>query len=350
MVGPPIKYDINWKEIANRALAGEKKADLARELKVSTSLLSWYLRKNGASQGRCEWTSYEDSVITEQYEKTHIDKLKDLLPNRSVFSIRRRAHELGIKKDISIYEHSSPQSDLAVLLNDSLTTFYYMGLLAADGWTGGKKKKTTLGIRLAIKDKNYLLQYAKYIKCNNILEVEPSIAKPGALVQNNGKSIVVVASNKDLVPLIAEKFDFKVKKSFYAPEFSKYENFTLGQLKAFLIGFMDGDANLQSIIKINTEDYINDTVDFNSFGEHSTGRIEVLYTWEFFLVGLFTKIFDSNPSTSKRQKENRQEMFTLYLKSKHITILKQFIIENNLPVMKRKWPFLSTGVGLSNVE
>lgn len=304
--------------------------EIATILRISNELVMYYLKKENIKVDKqvTYWTDEEIDIVTKYYANTPICDLKKMLPTRSLGMIRHRAYKLRIKKEY-IYPIQTPRSTLEVLLSENLESFYWMGFLAADGWT---THNVTLGVGISVKDETHLLKYKNYIKYTK--DLARSTSSPTKLVEVYSNQVKLVARDKDIVPKIIEKFDFKYNKTFNPPSKLKYIDFTQDQLISFFIGFIDGDGT------INTE-YCKLVS-----GERGKGSprisIECIYAWKEFLDFLIETIeskFNCKlPRGYKRVRKNKSDLVVTRINTINIiNKLKDFALENNLPVLERKW-------------
>jgi hypothetical protein len=322
------KDPVNVSEALQLLQDGLSYQEVANKYNVSKQAIYYVAKKHGTKSKivkKSDWSDSEINIIKEKYSLTSIDDLVKLLPARSESSIRRKAHELGCKKEY-IYKHQQPKSSLSVLLDSSLETFYWMGFILADGWVS--KDLLTLGMSLAEKDKDHLYKYAEYIKCRNI-QTSTFCNRHLEGINNNTSEIVRIASrDKDLVPRIAGKFGFTCKKTHLPPEIEKYDNFNVNQLMALFVGYIDGDGSI----------YIDKSKGYTS----PRLSIEAISSWDQFFHYLKDRFISElgvelNECTY-RQRENRSKLCCFRTGRKGtLRFLLKFINKHNLPVLERKW-------------
>lgn len=98
-----------------------------------------------------------------------------------------------------------------------------MGFLLADGNFCDNKVRLTL----AIKDKDHLYAFAKYINYNSPI-TESDI------------NVILASKNVEIVPKICEKFDIKSNKTYFPPK--TITSFSEDLQYCLLAGFIDGDG------------------------------------------------------------------------------------------------------------
>jgi hypothetical protein len=327
------------KKIKNLIKSGASLEDLGNKLGITKQAIWYRLKKLGlktiGQKTRAEdWTLKELQYLKHNYRKTEIDLLSSKLKNRSLTSIRRKAFELGLKKDNSIYKHTIPKSNLNNLLQDSLEAFYWIGFLFADGCIDFKRN--SISIKLSIKDQKHLQKYSTFIESTNKIYQSVSICTaPEASKNCLTKQVCVSSTDKSIVPKIIDKFSFKQKKSYNPPLVKLFKKFPTELLVSFIIGFIDGDGTVES-------PYYRLLPSGNKQITSPRIGVECHHSWkEFFdfmieVLDLVTK--EKLPKAYTRQREGKQDLAVIRFNRKStLTYLKNFIEKNKLPVLERKW-------------
>lgn len=300
--------------------------EIAEKLNISSALVSFYLKKyklksNNPYKG--DWSNRELNTLNCLYSNTPMNVLSKKLPKRSFSSIRRKAFELGLTKDISIYSHCSPQSNLSKLLINCPESFYWAGFITADGWFDFKKN--SLGITLSKKDEHHLLKFAEYIQCKSIYYFKTKSRKISTGSITGPKDYISLrVTSKELIPQIIHKFDFKVKKTTNPPSHSVFSKFTDKELLSYLIGFIDGDGWME--VSKSCKSYrigITSSKEWKEFLDFLLSKLETIYKLDI--------------PKSLIRKDRPNQITTRIGKSEVILGLKKFISKNNLPVLERKW-------------
>lgn len=188
--------------------------------------------------------------------------------------------------------------DLSVLLEDSLEAYYWIGFLLADGhFENGRVK-----FHLALKDSEQVKKFARFIKWSGNFD-------------DRGKlGIGVAAKHTEVIEELCKKFDIKHNKTYNPP--NTILNHDKELLKYLVIGFIDGDGNIEKQYKRN-DCFI---------------RIKTHTSWENILKE-FCEIIGYD---EKHVKNNKQGYSELCISDSNIlTELKKEA--NKLPVLKRKW-------------
>jgi len=237
------------------------------------------------------WTLEDDEKLKNTYFKYETNKLDQIFPNRSISAIRQRANKFGLCKS-----HDN-DSKIHRLLYDCHESYYWIGLLLADGSIFNKK----LSIKLHYKDFNYIELLAKYIGLTT---------KYSKYKNQIGFSI----SNRDIVPLIMQKFDWKHNKTYNPPDITTYN---LDYIKSLFIGYVDGDGHIRT-----------------QFGRKDClMSIRVHSSWLTVLKDFYSilEIDGAEPYVSN----DGYAIWTIAYKN--VIKLKQHIIDVNIPYFKRKW-------------
>ena len=104
------------------------------------------------------WSEEEEKIMIKNYSITSSEELLELLANRSWSSILAKAKKLKIRR--AEYQYSTMRdSNVDILLNNSIQTYYYIGLLFADGYFTDKK----IQLSQCMKNKNMVYRFAEYI-------------------------------------------------------------------------------------------------------------------------------------------------------------------------------------------
>ncbi len=247
------------------------------------------------------WTKEEDKILLENYQLPK-KQLLMLLPSRTAASINIRASLLGYKKQQNEYKNS----DISILLNDDILSYYWIGFIMADGCFSGPSLNR-LQIKISAKDSEHLEKLARYIKTDCVYTTSKKTLK---------KYVTLTAQDKFNSPLIRQKFDFKQAKTYNPPQSIKTNDFNL--CLALLAGLIDGDGNIGK--QHNRQNYFF--------------RIKCHRSWQNFYNILDSKLFVT-PNPSKINKKGYFE-YSIYRKDT-ITKFLQSIKKLNLPLMDRKW-------------
>jgi hypothetical protein len=191
------------------------------------------------------WSEMEENIIIKYYSNSSSEKLLKLLENRSWSSILAKAKKLKLKR--AEYQYSTMRdSNVEILLNESVKTYYYIGLLFADGYFTNKK----IQLNQCMKNKEVVIGFANYIGCKNI-KLYDEVKKVNILgvdTVSNGSAICYLKDSK-VIPLINKKYDINYKKgektkTYFPPSLSVFNKMSDENFLSFLIGFIDGDGSL----------------------------------------------------------------------------------------------------------
>lgn len=193
---------------------------------------------------------------------------------------------------------SKRKCDLSKLLEETPEAYYWIGFLLADGhFQDGR-----VHFHLALKDSEQVKNFANFIKWRGNFEDRGELG------------IGVAAKHTEVIEELCKKFDIKQNKTYNPPKTILNHNKEL--LKYLLIGFIDGDGNIENQYK-RKDCFI---------------RIKVYKSWNKILKEFCELVgYDT-----KHVKLNKQDYCELcFSDSKIITELKKK--SNILPVLERKW-------------
>jgi len=134
--------------------------EIAERMKLSKHTVEVYARKLGLSRPKPEpWNSLsekDERLILDMYEYGDFDELSELV-GRSKHAISEWARKRGIKRQIN----TNRNGDISILLNGSPQSFYWLGLLASDGYVS---KDGHLMFSQGEKDKAIVESFASYVE------------------------------------------------------------------------------------------------------------------------------------------------------------------------------------------
>ena len=143
------------------------------------------------------WTKEEDALLSRIYPRKNKDYiLKNI--DRTWSSIILRASKFSLRRGYN----EKRKSNLKVLLDESLITYYWIGFIMADGHIHGNKR---LHIALSTKDKTHLLRFCNYVNYVDKVK-ERKVGKYSHVKWS--------CSDFDIVGKIASKFDIKNNKTY----------------------------------------------------------------------------------------------------------------------------------------
>ena len=258
------------------------------------------------------WKDDEILLLKDKYSSSLSKNLLNFFPNRTKVSINLKAKELGLTKNNSIYR----TTNLDILLNDSLSTYYWLGFIFADGTI---LNNCRLRVTLSIKDESHLIKLAKYL--NTSLSTYKIKTK-----YSGGKEFeycMISLQNKDIIPMITKKFDIKRNKTKNPPNINILKKMTDNQFISFLIGYIDGDGSIPQIMNRK---------DFNiRLKCHSTWK-RVYNYFKIRIEQILQKKFNNKVIIN-----NRGYCVLTFSNCIIINFLANFNIIHSLPVLERKW-------------
>lgn len=208
----------------------------------------------------------------------------------------------GLCKSCAVFNRNLKQNNLEVLLDNSLTSYYWIGFILADGHIENNRR---LQITLALKDIEHLKKFSEYVSCNMYIKTQCSVSPM------HGKAI------KELSRI----FDINPNKTIHPPKIEIFENLNRDQLLALFAGFIDGDGCIKNLHKRK---------DFQLAIKCHKSWLPIL---NYFGNSIFSKKYDA--------KINTAGYTTLMIGDSQI--LKDFkkqILLLNLPLLERKWDII----------
>jgi len=118
------------------------------------------------------------------------------------------------------------------LLKDNPSSYYYIGLLLADGHFPLSRKN--IDISLSSIDKDYLCKYAKYIEYNKELAY-----------REKTDQYRVSVSDPKYISMIIDKFNISNRKTYEPPSFTWIKDTNPDLYLSLWAGFIDGDGNIR---------------------------------------------------------------------------------------------------------
>lgn len=250
------------------------------------------------------WTEEEVKQLKEFYPYETKEQL-EVRFTRSWKTIKDKASKIKISK-------RKGNEGLAILLNDSLQTMYWMGFLLADGHF----TENRLSVELSYKDNNHLKAFTSYINTTNWYE------RTRILNNKEYRQCSTSINNITVIPKLIQKFDINNNKTINPPKVSTLL-LTTEQLLSLFIGFIDGDGSIY--IPTYTEKL----------------RIECHKNWVdnlLFFEHLLYKAFTVTKLSEQLTKISSRDTAVLEISSATmLRKLKEFITDNKLSVMNRKW-------------
>ena len=230
----------------------------------------------------------------------------------------KSALNLAIKKSTTCvecriknsYDKKKYKNNVKVLLNEELETYYWIGFILSDGHIENGKR---LKIMLKESDHEHLEKLNNYIKGNlgtQTIKIKERCFTNSSLTVQDAKYI----------PLICEKFDLKSNKTKNPPSLKIFNKMEDDKLMALIIGFIDGDGCIRKQTNRN---------DFYLTIKNDESWIEILR--------LFNIKIDNSDGTSINK--NGYSKFSV-TNTVNLKALKKFAIDNNLPILKRKWDII----------
>lgn len=271
-------------------------------------------KRFGLSKRNKRWSKAEEEFLVQNYYNLDQESLLEYfsITNRSWDAIKLHARVLNLNRSADIYR----ESKLSILLDNSLISNYWIGFILADGHISDNIR---LHINLSKVDENHLKKFADYIKCYNVYNFSINTG-----YKLDAEYCKLSAQNKEIIPKLCEIYQIQSNKTENPPEFKKY-TLSNEQLLSLIIGFIDGDGNIQ---KLQNRKYCN-------------LRIKNHISWINNLKFIENKVYEIFPTAKNSDsltKENNEGYASLIISNYQIIKqIKQFALDNQLPILERKW-------------
>lgn len=199
---------------------------------------------------------------------------------------------------------------MELLLQGTVISYYWMGLLLADGCL---TKKGELRLTLANKDASHVRRFAKFIEFTGTYQ-RSDAGLEGA--------IGIRTMNRHVANTLRKQFGFHFNKTLHPCDLSKIPKGD--ELFSFIVGFMDGDACIHKPkgrrqVVLSMKGHASWVENFSTFSEYLTR-----YRW------------DTRPIPAPTV--NKQGYAQLLIGNTAILSgMKRKVVALELPIMKRKW-------------
>jgi hypothetical protein len=252
------------------------------------------------------WSAEEIELLKHLYPTGNKDDLIKIF-GRNWDSIKYKANLNNI--------HQTKPYRVSNLLEESISNYYWVGFLLADGWFTKQGERFGMGIEISTKDEEHL---------KSLISVLGKI--PIHYRKRNDNCSIAIIDND--IKKIMDKFDIKPRKTINPPDMSRY-SFDKEKLFALIIGFIDGDGMIRTIKN-----------------QSSQITIEISDIWYKNLEFIENFVFDyfdeqrGYPLTHLKNVKNNSRNTTAILtfSRKYLNRkIKEEAIKLNIPFLKRKW-------------
>jgi hypothetical protein len=269
------------------------------------------------------WSEDEEAILKEKYSTSNKEELLMLLSKRTWNQILSKAKTFKIDR-LKYYHNSLKKHNLIKLLADINETYYFIGLLMADGYF----TERSIIFSQTEKNSHVVDNFGKYIECKNIKQY----GKIGEIIINGKKTFgnskkVINATDIEIIPKIRKKFDINyqknlITKTYFPPNIKLFNGMNDSLFLSYLIGFIDGNGSISKSIRNGN------TITITSH----ENWLPVLDAWK----NRIENIFGVKLSPKSLTKEKTYLRFKIYNK-KIVLGLKKFINDNNIKVNNEKW-------------
>lgn len=305
----------NWKAeliMANFEYGDMK--DLSEKTQMKIGTIHGWARKRGLKRKakrtnlKSRLSEEESDLIYLEYPSGDLDILARKL-GKNKHAINEWARKRGIKRTI----FAGRKGDLKPLFSKTIESFYWLGLIAADGYVS---KTGHLMVSQSEKDKETVDKLAIYLKTNVYLV-------PKQKTGFDSESLVyrVNVADKILGLKLRRMFDIKddSPKTYTGINLDFIE--TKDQAAAFLIGYLDGDGSLNK--------------------KCLSYKVECHKSWYETLKILINKLPLDMQNIGLKigfKKSANKDYCQFYVKNSSSRNLVKFAYDNNIPCSSRKFP------------
>lgn len=249
------------------------------------------------------WTDKEKQILIENYSKGSKEYICDLIPNKSWEQIKS-------KRARSYSNLFLVNNDLEKLFTNTTESYYWIGFLLADG----SFSKT--GLRFEIKEREQLERFKNFLGINNE-------------IKEHRENHYIYVGGSTNVTRLKNQFGLRQNKTYIAPEPSIIEGIDLRLLLALIIGFIDGDGHIRRVKSGKCCFQI-------TFENHASWK-EI---YEIFEKKISE--FSSHELKKSNIRINCRGYVCMSICRREIILkLKEFVIQEKLPVLERKWNLIS---------
>lgn len=196
--------------------------------------------------------------------------------------------------------NNNPTYSLDKLLDLSNQSFYWLGVILADG----NFYKTKFEISFKASDLNFLQDFGNYIGFDN------SKIK----FRKKSNSYRISFANRDTLLNFRKKFNIQYCKTYNPCKFNFYENYSYNQLMSLFIGIIDGDGHI--------------SIDGKS----------ITITAHKIWVNFYTDLINKLKINFHIRSINNTNSIVISAGSKEVRkLLHDFIQDNKLTILNRKW-------------
>jgi len=245
-------------------------------------------------------------LLKKTYSKLPKKEVLKYFPEYKWRSLQNIANSLKIKREICPQRRGNIEN----LFNNSFESYYWLGLIAADGTISNNG---TLKIDLSIHDIDYLKNLAKFL--NTTISVFP----PYNSVNSKKSDGICRVKIKDL------KYGLKLRDLFKINGLKTYNPINIDFisekdfLMSFVGGLIDGDGNISKRGYIFIDMHKNYFNFLNELGE----KLKNYQLIDDFNVFIY------------------KDMCRISFNSKSSLLMKNHLKSLNLPIMERKWSRIS---------
>ena len=259
-----------------------------------------------------DWTEKEKDFLRTNYYDGDTNYIISNLQNRKWLAIKKKAGILGAKR-----KSTRKTFNLDILLEDTPITYYWIGLLLADG--NFTHRRLALGLHK--NDLNHIKKLQKYVSSKN------------ALYKVKGSNQYrLTITNINIIQKLRTKFGITNRKTYEPCHIRNIKNDDL--LFSLIIGYIDGDGS----IRIDKKHYSHLSIKCHASWK---GNLDFMSTFLYRYFG-DSHIPPSAKIIARKMSIMKQKPQTYHLANISISRtnimknMKKKSIDLHLPFMKRK--------------
>jgi hypothetical protein len=304
----------NHKEMKNTELiarCGLKRYQFYRKMKVLGLV----------KKPQKSWTTEEKDLLRSMWDKHSKSDILKAFPDRNYRSLKSVAHTLGCVKDKDLKYHNK----LKNLVNESNESYYWLGLLMADGHFS---KTYEIKLSLSAKDICIFEKFMKYIDYDANIKFSYGHTY-GSYNSQNYNSISIRDINT--VKILIEKYSIVSNKTKSPCDISSIQD--KEKFISWFVGFFDGDGCMMK----------------DSKGKLSGMRIQIHHSWIDNLDLISKKLLNDFDIKSRSYIDTQgYARWVCFGRENHMKFV-DYVESLSLPYLDRKWGFAKQSVLVKNL-
>ena len=253
-----------------------------------------------------KWTKQQNELFMEIYPHARNSEILLHFPWMNNHSINERARKLGVQKRIC----QQRKGDASPLVENTNESFYWMGMLLADGWLS---ETGHIVLTLAKADEEHLEKFARFMS-----------STVGKMQRN---MLRVAVSHPEVVKKLKTKFGLKKNKTYNPPSL-RIKEWEDEHFLSMFCGFVDGDGSIYQSTQAKGRVRLVIQV-------HASWK-PIFEEWSQRLSNILQCSEEEIICRDDQRKD--KQIVSLYVnKQKLLKQLKSLVLRLKLPLLERKW-------------